>query len=103
MDKGKRKHLKTIIHSCQKSLGREFKELKEILDSCTSQLNDETSHHIRMIDMFSDKLGQQNHPRFLSIDAMHEEETARKKNDYENFLNPKDIQQAKMSEKMRIL
>jgi hypothetical protein len=103
-DKCKRKHLKTIIHSCQRTLdGREFKDLKDNIDNCTSQMNDDTSRQIRMIDMFADKLRQQNHPRFLSIDAMRDEEDAQKKNDYENFLNPKDIQQAKMSDKMRIL
>ena len=94
----RRQFLKSIIKECQTNINIDkYKVLGAKIDKFTQQANEDSLEKVKIIDIYADQVKQANKTtNFKSIEVIKDSETLNSQNDYDNFLTPAVIKQAKL-------
>lgn len=100
----RRKNLKSIIAQCQDNRNFNiYKSINKHLDNMQDDIQNESSEKINLINLYFDQAKSSVTDKMMSIDEIKVEQNIHFKNDFENFLTPQAIKEAKYQDKDKIL
>ncbi len=100
----RRKNLKSIIASCIKNKkDNSNRELSKFIDGAMEQVQDESNSKLKMLDIYIDQVRQTVKDRIMSINEIEYNQKIHFNNDFDNFLSPSAIKEAKQQDKQQII